>query len=68
MKPKFRNCSRPADSSQPTILELDELVSADAVGIDALMRIERGGSRLVGLPQYVRLKMDALTREYGPER
>jgi hypothetical protein len=55
-------------SGQPTVLELDELVSADAIGIDALMRIERSGSRLVGLPHYVRLKMDVLAREDGRDR
>jgi hypothetical protein len=55
-------------SSQPTVLDLDEMVSADAVGIDALMRIERSGSRLVGLPHYVRLKMDVLARDDGRGR
>ena len=59
---------RACGSKQPTILQLDELVSTDAVGIDALMRIERGGWRLVGLPQYVRLKMDVLERESGRGR
>ncbi len=59
---------RACGSKQPTILHLDELVSTDAVGIDALMRIERGGWRLVGLPQYVRLKMDVLERESGRGR
>ncbi len=43
-----------------TVLELDELVSADAVGIDALLRIEQQGARLVGLPQYLRLELDVL--------
>ena len=30
-------------ADEPPILELDELVSADAVGLDALLRIEEGG-------------------------
>ena len=50
-----------ADS--PPILELDELVSADAVGLDALLRIEERGGELVGLPEYIRLKLNALARE-----
>jgi len=50
-----------ADS--PPILELDELVSADAVGLDALLRIEEGGGQLVGLPEYIRLKLNVLARE-----
>lgn len=49
-------CAQPAQ----TVLELDELVSADAVGIDALLRIEQQGARLVGLPQYLRLELDVL--------
>ena len=45
------------------LLELDELISADAVGLDALLRIERHGATFVGLPQYLRLKLDTLARE-----
>jgi hypothetical protein len=49
-------------SAAPT-LELDDLVSADAVGIDALLRIQQQGARLVGLPEYLRLKLEVLERE-----
>jgi hypothetical protein len=45
------------------ILELDELTSTDEVGIDALLRIEQQGAHLVGLPEYLRLKLDTLARE-----
>jgi len=45
------------------LVELDELMSADAVGIDALLRIRQDGARLVGLPEYLRLKLETLTRE-----
>ena len=48
------------------LVELDELVSADAVGVDALFRIERLGAELVGLPEYLRLKLDVLSRESKP--
>ena len=48
-----------AQAKQP-IVELDELVSADAFGIDALFRIEQQGARLVGLPEYLRLTLETL--------
>ena len=43
--------------ARPPILELDELMSADVVGVDALLRIEEQGAELVGLPEYLRLKL-----------
>jgi hypothetical protein len=49
--------------TEPPRLELDELVSADVVGIDALLRIEQQGAELVGLPEYLRLKLEFLARE-----
>ena len=54
---------RLAGKEVPPILELDELVSADAVGLDALLRIEEGGGLLVGMPEYIRLKLNVLARE-----
>lgn len=54
-------CSLRADET--LILELDELVSADPVGIDALLRLERQGGRLVALPQFLRLALDSLARD-----
>jgi hypothetical protein len=50
-------------TGEPPILELDELVSADAIGLDALLRIEEGGALLIGLPEYIRLKLNVLARE-----
>ena len=47
------------------ILELDELVAADPVGLDALLRVERQGARLIGLPQYLRLTLETLARDSG---
>jgi hypothetical protein len=46
------------------LVELDDLVSADGIGIDALRRIEEHGAELVGTPQYIRLKLDVLAREH----
>ena len=42
------------------VIELDELLSADAVGVDALRRVEERGAMLVALPFYLRLKLDNL--------
>ena len=53
-------------SNGPPILELDELLSADGIGMDALRRIEEQGAELVGMPQYIRLKLDVLTRDRRP--
>jgi hypothetical protein len=51
-----------AESNEP-VLELDELVSADAVGLDALQRVEQQGAQLVGLLEYLRFELDTLKRE-----
>ena len=50
-------------AEEPPILELDELVSADAVGLDALVRIEATGAELIGVPEYIRLKLNVLAGE-----
>jgi hypothetical protein len=49
--------------ADPPLLELDELVSADAVGTDVLLRLERRGAQLVGLPEYLRLELEAHARQ-----
>ena len=49
---------------EPPILELDDLASADAVGMDALLRVEHQGARLNGLPEYIRLKLNVLATEH----
>ena len=51
-----------AEPANP-ILELDELVSADAVGLDALQRVEQQGAQFVGLLEYLRFEVDALRRK-----
>lgn len=51
-----------AEATAP-LIELDELVSADAVGLDALVRIEQRGAQLVGLLEYLRFELDALSRK-----
>ena len=51
-----------AEATHP-IVELDELISADAVGLDALVRVEQNGAELVGLLEYLRFEIDALKRK-----
>ena len=42
---------------------LDELLSADVVGLDALRRVEDHGAELVDLLEYLRFELDALRRK-----
>jgi hypothetical protein len=51
-----------AQATNP-VLELDDLMSADEAGLDALLRVERQGARLSGLPEYLRLKLETLARD-----
>jgi hypothetical protein len=39
-------------------LDLTDLVSADAAGIEALQRIRAAGATLVGAPMYLQMKLD----------
>ena len=49
--------------SSPARVELEELMSADVVGIDALRRIEEDGAQLVGLLQYLQFELDTLKHQ-----
>jgi len=48
------------------VIELDELLSTDAVGLDALRHLEERGALLVALPFYLRLKLDKLESPRRP--
>lgn len=39
-------------------LELSDLVFADAAGIEAIQRLRDSGANLVGVPGYIRLKLE----------
>ena len=39
-------------------LDLSDLVSADAPGIEAMQLLRGKGARLIGVPGYIRLKLD----------
>jgi hypothetical protein len=41
-------------------LDLTELLSADAAGIEALQRMRRGGATLSGTPGYIQLQLHAV--------
>jgi len=45
--------------ASPLEVDLTDLVSADMAGIEALQRIRAGGATLVGVPGYIRLKLDS---------
>jgi hypothetical protein len=45
-------------------LLLTDLVSADSAGIEAIQRLQGRGVRLVGVPGYIRLKLEAAA---GPD-
>jgi UDP-N-acetyl-D-mannosaminuronic acid transferase (WecB/TagA/CpsF family) len=49
--------------AEPPIVELDELISADAIGMDALMQLRERGAQLRSLPEYLRLKLANHARE-----
>lgn len=40
-------------------LDLSDLLAADAAGVDALRRMRAGGALLVGIPGYIRMKLES---------
>jgi hypothetical protein len=52
----FETCATLGDSP---IIELGELISADAVGVEGLRRLQKRGAHLHGLPEYLRFELDA---------
>ena len=43
----------------PVKVELSDLLSADAAGIDALRRVRSAGAKLTGTSAYIQLKLDS---------
>ena len=43
------------------VLMLGDLISVDAVGLDALRSLKEGGATLRDVPAYIQLKLDALS-------
>jgi hypothetical protein len=52
-----------AKAGRPFRIDLSELVSADAVGLEALLRVREQGAMLDGMPEYLQLKVESLARE-----
>jgi hypothetical protein len=50
-------CSRIA--TPRLYLDLSDLLAADAVGVETLRRLRREGATLVGLSEYLRIKIDS---------
>ena len=46
-------------------IDLEELVSADAVGLEALRRLRASGARIVNAPRFIELTLDTLRRAQG---
>lgn len=42
-------------------LNLRDLISVDAVGLETLLDLRQDGARLLELPAYIRLKLDSLS-------
>jgi len=50
----------------PVALELNELVSADVAGIEALRRLQDGGATLLDVPAYIQMQLDSLAADRPP--
>jgi len=53
-------------AGRPLQLDLSELVSLDAAGVEAILRLRAHGVTLVGVPGYIQLKL-GLARWPGAE-
>jgi hypothetical protein len=49
----------------PLELDLSDLLSADAAGLEALQRIRARGASLVGVPGYIQLQLESPSRWHG---
>jgi ABC-type transporter Mla MlaB component len=47
-------------------LDLTDLVSADAAGLEALQRVRARGAMLIGVPGYIQLKLDSTVQGSRP--
>jgi len=52
----------------PISLDLSELVSTDAAGLEALSRIRDRGAIITGAPTYIQLRLDSISRKSRPSR
>jgi hypothetical protein len=47
----------------PLSIDLTELVSTDAAGLEAISRIREQGAMITGAPTYIQLRLDSVTRK-----
>ncbi len=52
-----------AKAARPLRVDLSELISVDAAGIEALLRVRETGAVFDGLPEYLHLKIESLARD-----
>ncbi len=45
------------EAGRPLQLDLSDLISVDAAGVETLLRMHAQGVRLVGVPGYIQLKL-----------
>jgi hypothetical protein len=66
--PDFLAACYEADSAVQ--VDLIEVVSVDAIAVEAFRRVRDAGARLVGVPKYIQLKLDMLaprSRDVRPD-
>lgn len=62
--PDFMETCAVADS--PLRIDLSDLLSADAAGLDALLRVRERGATFEGVPTYLQLTIDSLAGKGRP--
>jgi hypothetical protein len=52
-------------AARPAYLDLTDLVSTDAAGLEALSRVRLEGATIMGAPKYIQLKLDSMAAKPG---
>ncbi len=55
-------------TASPVYVDLTDLVSTDAAGLEALSRIRLQGATITGAPKYIQLKLDSMAGRPGHGR
>jgi hypothetical protein len=50
--------SRACDGANQLVLDLTDLLSADAAGLEAIRKLRDAGASISGAPGYIKLKLD----------
>jgi anti-anti-sigma regulatory factor len=54
----LKACAQPG----PLLLDLSDLLSVDAAGLEALQRVRARGATLAGVPGYIQLQLESTSR------